>query len=567
MKITDELSTLIKNYQGQTIEIAPGLMFSQYQTLKTIDFYSNSKYLKGNKDEKGRDKPFHNIVNAFVDTSVVATDIDTKDIQIIADNGKDFVRSFLLGKDVYEWMKEADFAKFLNDMGETRARYGGVIVKKCEDEQGELDIDVVLWKNVIVDPVDISKGIIIEKHYMMPSEIMAKSDVWKNCEELLRHCAKKKGYIATGAKIPVYEVHGEVPESMIKEGGSDATFSRHCFYVGGEIGDKQFVLHDMVEKESPYKYLPWKKVSGRALGRGVVEEGEEAQVSTNDSYRKEAQAMEIGAKVVFKTTSKKIGNNVTAVDNGHIIELDANEDFSQVNTLSNAIPEYRSLADRWFKQYERATSAYDAQRGETPPSGQPYRLQALIASQSSSSFDYRREEAGIFITEIFNDWVIPFLIKKLNREHILSSDFSAEELKMIDDNFARYTANQKAKDAILDGKLITQEDYLGYFDMSLNEIKGTKNQRFIQIPKDYFKDIEAKVTVITTGEQKNKQATLESLANILNTPAAQQYPDLMRDVLANIMELSGAGVSPATIATMNAPQPTQPQMPQAQPAQ
>jgi hypothetical protein len=38
------------NYRSQTIEIADGYEFSQYQTLRTIELYHNSKFETGNKD-------------------------------------------------------------------------------------------------------------------------------------------------------------------------------------------------------------------------------------------------------------------------------------------------------------------------------------------------------------------------------------------------------------------------------------------------------------------------------------------------------------------------------------
>ena len=287
---------------------------------------------------------------------------------------------------------------------------------------------------------------------------------------------------------------------------------------------------------------------------------------------KEKAAMEIASKIVFSTTSKKVGNNVNNVDNGHIIELDQNEQFTQVNTMSNALPEFRSLQERWFAQYEKATSAYDAQRGETPPSGQPYRLQALVQQQSASSFDYRREDAGIFLTELFDDWILPYLIKKMNKAHILAYEFSADELKMIDNNFATHEANNKVIDQILAGKVVNEGDYQGYFDAAMNEVQNTKSHRFIDIPKDYFKNIEAKITIITTGENKNKQATMETLSNVLMTiskmPNWRDDP-VLSEAVGHIMEISGSGISPATLAAKPTPQQVQPQMqaPVAQPAQ
>ena len=42
-------------------------------------------------------------------------------------------------------------------MGHTRAKAGGVVVKKTE-QQGELGIQVVPWRDLIADQVDIASG-------------------------------------------------------------------------------------------------------------------------------------------------------------------------------------------------------------------------------------------------------------------------------------------------------------------------------------------------------------------------------------------------------------------------
>lgn len=86
LKIFSELNNLLFNYNNGYITIVDGLTFSQYQTLKKIEFYTNSQYLSGNKDELGRDKPFYNIVNYRVNVAVRATDLDVKDISLTSDN-------------------------------------------------------------------------------------------------------------------------------------------------------------------------------------------------------------------------------------------------------------------------------------------------------------------------------------------------------------------------------------------------------------------------------------------------------------------------------------------------
>ena len=159
---------------------------------------------------------------------------------------------------------------------------------------------------------------------------------------------------------------------------------------------------------------------------------------------------------------------------------------------------------------------------------------------------------GIFITEIFEDWIMPYLRTKLTKEHILSYDFSPEELKEIDKNFSTRQANEKAKEMILSGKLVTPEEFDAWINGADEFIKQTKGKRFIEIPKNFYKDLQAKVTINVTGEQRNKAATLESLTNILTTvasnPALTQDP-VLSQVLMKILELSGAGISPVDISS------------------
>ena len=550
MKLITELKQIESDYQNGTIQITDGLVFSQNEMIRLVEFYSNSKFLNGGKDSKGRDKPFYNIVNSMVDTAVVATDIDTKDIRVEADNEGSYDKSFLFNHEIYNWMKESNFAKTLNEIGETRSRYGGVIVKKCKEKGEEMKAKVVVWKNLITDQVDILNGIIIEKHYMTPNELREKSDVWSNVDEAIGLYGKK-GYTRTDERIEIWEVHGKLPVDYLSDDAecsdaSDYSPQVHFYCVKGAKSEH---LYWADEKELPYKYLAWKEVSGRALGRGVVEEGEEAQVWTNDAVQKKQSAMELSGKIILKTNSKKIGNNVmTDMDNGHIVVLEDGKDLNTVNLINGALPQFTETVQEWWSQYERVTSSYDAVRGETPPSGQPYRLQALVSQTGSSHFDYRREEEGIFLKELFYDWVFLEIKKKLTKKHILASDFTPEELMKIDESFATHEANRFILDSFLSGKTATMQDFLAAKDQYMQFIGKDGKRRFLDIPDGYYNDMKAKLTINITGEQKNKQVVMETLSNILQTVAAN--PAILQDnnlmtIFNKILEMSG--VSPLSL--------------------
>lgn len=560
-----ELNRQNENYNNGYITLIDGLTFSQWQTLKKIEFYSNSKYLTGDKDELGRDKPFYNIVNYRVNVAVRATDIDVKDIKIISDNPNFAEYAFLYNHEAYEWMKQSDFSLFLNTFGQTRARYGGVLVKKCQykepGEQEELEIQVVPWKNVITDAVDIQNGVITEKHYMLPNELAEKKDVWENIDkamELSTNMEKnlQKGVAQTATnRIPVYEIEGVFPETFDPEIGEDGdkyTFKLMRFIVAGDAG-KQVLLFKEDLEESQYKYLAWEKVPGRGLGRGVVEEGFEAQRWTNDAVIGETNAMTLSGKVVMVTDSEDVGNNaITDLVNGSVIKVKRGESVQSLSLLPSSFPEFNNLKTSWDTQVQRSTNTFDAVTGETMPSGTPLGSLAIQAQQASSYFDYKREEAGVFITELFNEWILPFLAKRINKEHILSSEFGQDELMKIDEAFATHLVNEEVKAKILSGMIVSPEEYQAGIDFTKQKLTQRGNRRFLEVPSGWFKDFKPKVSVIVTKELKDidvEKKNLEYISMILaRNPQAMQDP-VMAKIVGRMAELSGI-LSPGQIAGM-----------------
>ena len=271
--------------------------------------------------------------------------------------------------------------------------------------------------------------------------------------------------------------------------------------------------------------------------------------------------MELAGKVILKTNSKKVGSNIlTDADNGKIFELEDGKDITPINLLPSALPKYAELIQRWDNQFERVSSTFNAITGEQMPSGTPYRQTAILNQEAGSLFDQRREEAGIFISEIYMDWILPYLIKKLNKEHVLTAEWSNEQLQIIDEGFKNYKMARQAIADVLNDKEVSNESLAEVGQKYDNEVRNLKNVRSIPVPKDYFKDFDCHVSVIVTNEMRNKSAILESLSNILaqvgSNPAMLQDPILSK-VFGAIVEISGVPISPT--AFIPKPQQAQPQ--------
>ncbi len=569
-KIFGEVADIESSYKGTSLQKIEGLYRSQFKVIKMCEYYSDSKYLEANYGNTlgagGRPIPFYNVVNFRVALAKTATDIDIKDIQIVSDNPKHQVHSMILNREAYEWMKVGGFSKTLNIMGQTRPKYGGYLVKKCEElvkGKKQLKIDVVQWTNVITDQNNILGGAIIEIHHMSPVEIMGKSSVWENTREVLKAYKGMKSADKPSV-IDVYEVTGEFAVETLKDANGEVSTDEDSYnyslqhYFIARLGEKNYMLlaeEITGEMGDYYEYLPWEE-NGYGLGRGVIEDSEEAQVWTNDAVINESIAMDLAGRVGIKTTSKTLGNNVLNHDHGKIYELKVGEDMNSFSLAPSALGQYQNQIEKWRSQADNVTSSYNAVTGEQPPSGTPYSQTALLNQVATKPFDYKREEWGIHLTLLFEKWVIPYLVKKLKKEHILASDFSDAELNVIDESFAALNSNNDIKDMILKGMAPTPEVQQGLIEGYKKHIKKSGKKRFLEIPEGYFDDIECKVTVVTTGEQKNKGVILQSLSELLKTvqssfnPTTGEFAVLKDQTLSRIfneiLEMTGAGItSPA----------------------
>jgi hypothetical protein len=442
-------------------------------------------------------------------------------------------------------------------MGDTRPRYGGLLVKKYEDDG--MEIEVVDWTNVHFDPADIMGSPIIEDHYLHPSELQKRGESWENIDEVIK--AHAKATKDKPAKILVKEVTGEFPESydpeMEESQANDTKFKTMCFYVAC-INKKKFFLYkeDIKDISDKYKYLAWRKY-GLGLGIGVWEDSFEGQAWVNDTVISIKRSMDISTKVVGTTTSKKVGGSlIKGIDHGHVFELEEGRTLDFAPLGATALPQFQTVIDLWNTQMDKGTSTYDANTGEAPTSGTPYSQTALLNQVANSPFEYQREVWGIFLNEILNDWIKPHLKRTIRKEHYLVSEFSDDELDLIDDSIANFDVNRKIVDSVLNQENVFPEDQTQMIEGVKESLKKKGKKREIDIPKGWL-DVEGKITANITGELKNKGAILQSLDSILKTvvatfnPQTGEYSALTDPVLSKIfgqiVEMAGVPLASAQL--------------------
>jgi len=181
----------------------------------------------------------------------------------------------------------------------------------------------------------------------------------------------------------------------------------------------------------------------------------------------------------------------------------------------------------------------------------------MTLQQSSSVFEDLQQEVTDLWEEMYNDWFLPYLAKKINKAHILSHDYTPDELAEIDKSFAYFTANQAFINRALhenftnpETPAFTQEEYDQAMEQAKGQVGQTKATRFLDVPKDYFKNVKAKITINISGATKDKQHVLESLKAIMEVyaknPGLSSNPVLTK-LFMEIVENSDAGISPVSL--------------------
>lgn len=152
---------------------------------------------------------------------------------------------------------------------------------------------------------------------------------------------------------------------------------------------------------------------------------------------------------------------------------------------------------------------------------------------------------------------MPHITKKINKAHILASEFSAQELSEIDKAFSVYNVNDIVKKNLLNGKVTTQEEY-DEMILAITELQRVNGKRrFLDIPEGYFKDFKPKVYLNVTGENKDKKAMQANIFAILGqiqaNPSILQDPNLLQ-LFNQLLDLTGVNFYPIPVPNTTVPE-------------
>lgn len=553
-----------RDFYDNYISIVPGYTFNQYETIKRIHLYQSSKFENGGS-YLGRDLIFYNVVNAPCEVAMRMLNVDTKHIRLWPMNPKSYFSTFLLEKELKQWLKTSKMGKVLNRIAEEAPRYGSVVMEKTKDGAELIDL-----RRFILDPtVDTvtQSRFVTTIHYMTPSEL--RETGWDDVETAIERFSSidtpesyedGEGNIHQMASTPYIKIHkryGEVPERWL--GGRGDKVVKALFIIAGAdhqekneqglpVGEAGVILFKSKwHKDWPFKDFHYTKVKGRWLGLGIIEALFDVQVRFNELKNTKRFSMELSSMHLFQTKDKGIVRNaLTDLQNGDI--LTSSSGIEPILNEERNLAAYKDEEAGYAQHADRLSFAYEAVRGEPMPASTPA-TNALIAQQASTSvYQFKRENLGLFLQEFFNELVLPQLMKDLNEEHIMRFVGNAQELKKIDEAAAEIHANDYVKSMLMQGKAVTPEMLELEKARAVKEYKKLGENRFLKMKKAFYEKAEFEFDFVITDEQVEPATLVQNTQSVLM--AVAQNPLILQDPRIKMLFYKYAeilGVSPAEI--------------------
>lgn len=544
--------------------------------LKNGIFYTGASELGAR--EQGMLRTFKNIMEPILNLAYWTEDIEVKDVVFYIENRMGRVLSFLIKKyhdEVY--VKEHDLDTLFDEITESDLDYGGVLVQKGVERPEVLPLNSVAF----CDQTDLLGGPVAFKYYFSPEKLkgMAKYG-WgeeKNgaditLDELCVLASDVKDAVGTLSKnenkvpaktIEVYIVRGGLPESYLKDNGDEEYYVSQlqivAFYTNKDNNKTGLTLYKK-EDEDNLKFFTSKKVFQRALGRGVGESLLQPQIWTNLLSIYKTNMLESGSKSPLVTDDENFTNKnkIQDMENLEVTTIADGKEIKLISTINAAnVQLFDKSINEWYQQAQFAGSAFDSILGKEESAGTTFRGQERLIQQGRGIHDRRRGQRAKFIEEIYRDWIIPDIVKEINKGKEFLATLTPDELTWVADQLAVNSTNQRIKDLVLNGKMPTKEERDMFMQTFKQEFFKKGNKHLLKVLKGEMSDVADRIGIIISGKQRNLGALSDKILSIVEVAMAN--PQFKQNLEANGMLgnlndlLEYSGLNPVDFNTLLQP--------------
>ncbi len=582
--IHDWIKSEENKFETEKIQLGDNWFWSFRDHVQMIFHLKNGVFYTG---ENNWLRAFKNIMEPMLELSYWTEDIELKDVMFYIENEMGKVLSFLVKKfhdEVY--VRENDMETLFDEITESDVDYGGTVVQKGAEMPEVLQLNSIAF----CDQTDILGGPIGFKHYFSPEKMRdtakygwgeEKNGATISLEELCILSSSEKQPVGSNSKsnqvsgktIEVYIVRGNLPEHYLLDNDNMEDHYNQiqivAFYTDKEGKKNGVVIYRKKENEGNLKFLASKKVYQRALGRGAGEALVGPQIWTNFLTIHKTNMLEAGSKSPLWTDDPNYTqkNKIQDMENLEVTVLDEGKKIGLVPTINpTSIQLYSNEINDWYQFAQTATSAQDPIMGKEGASGTTFRGQERSVAQGQGKHNKKRGQRAKFIEELYRDWVIDDMVKKMLKGRKFLATLSTEELQWVAEQTSVVQANKKIKDIFLNGGSVTKEAQAIMMADYRKTVLKKGNKQLIEILKDEFRDISIRMGISVAGKQKDLATLSDKLLSVFQfifaNPAgfqqAMQIPALAKS-FENILELGGMSIGDFS-SLLQAPQQQAPQV-------
>lgn len=387
-----------------------GWRYSQKETIDDITLVCASKFKTGDIDEQGQQKLYLNTSTFGRDVAVKNTDLDVKNFVFKPETRADKATSYLTSKRFSNWAKKEELGVIMNDVGDDIPTYGTGVIKRCGDE-----LERVYLQSLINSPSAESLEEAVESDgYVIQTHNLSYYQAKEYSEWEVESYDGTKVYYEMYALIARYALT-EDKAAFVSEGDKDEKVWSMSVVCEGKV----VYCTEIDEEDFPFEEVHWERIPGRWLGRGVIESSFENQKAMNMIANLQKRGMLWSSKRIFQTQGDTAGKNlIKNVHDGQVLEVGPNGLITQVNSSSQALPDYNAGMNLWGENLKQKTFTFEVATGESMPSSTPFRLGVILSDAAASYFQRKQEMIGLFWARVFWEQVIPIFKKQIEDEHV-----------------------------------------------------------------------------------------------------------------------------------------------------
>jgi hypothetical protein len=374
------------------------------------------------------------------------------------------------------------------------------------------------------DDYDLNSPYVIEKHVYQPIELEAMTEF--NQKEVKRLVEESKNQ-----PIEVYEYYSTFKDDEIGLGNTGKYIKARVYLGKLEVKEKDGTMKPdgvILKKEKvssfPYKKLDYFTIEGRALGLGIAEMLFDVQERWNEMANDKAVSMRLGNKQLFQTRdTSTAGNILTDLLNGDILQV--NSEITKIDTSERNLQAYGQEENNMLYHVRSLANAQEVLTGEALPSRTPFRSLALQQQSAGKLFEFIRQNIGMFLEEVFIEWVLPMFDKNVIKEHTFRM-YEPEDILQIVEADINSRINESIKKYVIQTGYFPTQEEIDIIKADLKSREGKQKELFLDIIEGWL-DFDYDIQIDITGEKINKQAEVETGINILQLLA--QNPQAMSD--------------------------------------